>query len=160
LLDLIQFGDVVPLFDSVKNSPTIDRHEVHIHDYDRFLSHFNKFDTLYTDLVNEVGAVDDLHIQPVRGTLFHKYKKSLESQETPTTVVTTENIHEVRVVLLGNFATLTKANVSWKCSAFKILLPHFLPVALDRDSAKIFCDDIKAKRNLLPEAPQLSNWLL
>ena len=94
-----------------------------------------------------------------RGDLYSIYKAIVETQDDPTTAITAENIHKVKI-LLGDFVTITKANVTRKIVPFKILHPHFMPVAMDRDSAKIFFDDIKAKRDLKPEVPQLSNWVI
>jgi hypothetical protein len=157
LLDLIQFGDVVPFFNSGMKIKDTGRQEVHFYDFDHFLSHHNKLEEQYQLLSIELR--DQYFVGKARGDLYSVYKAIVETQDVPTTVITADNIHEVKI-LLGDFVTLTKANVSRKIAPFKILHPHFLPVAMDRDSAKIFFDDIKAKRDLKTEVPQLSNWAL
>jgi hypothetical protein len=47
LLDLIQLGDIVPFFNSIKNVATRDMHEVHDYSDDLLVTTFNKFDDEY-----------------------------------------------------------------------------------------------------------------
>jgi hypothetical protein len=47
LLDLIQFGDVVPFFNSGMKIKDKGRQEMHLYDFDNFLSHQNKLEELY-----------------------------------------------------------------------------------------------------------------
>jgi len=95
-----------------------------------------------------------------RSALFMKYKEILNKNETPTIPVTAENIHEVKVLLIGNGRSRSKPTDKSIYWAFKILPPHYMPEVLDRESAKVYFDDIKERRNFQPGVPQLSWWVL
>jgi hypothetical protein len=79
----------------------------------------------------------------VRGSLYNQYKEIANIQDESPTIVTPDNIQDVKVLLIGNFVTLTKATGKCICWTFKVLYPHFLPLYLDRDSAKKLFDKVK-----------------
>ena len=161
LLDLIQLGDIVPFFNTATKDATPDRHEVHDNTDKLLVSSYNKFDEEYNQLTNELcGDGDTLSVQMVRGAIFMKYREILNKNETPTISVTADNIDQVKVVLIGNASSRTKPTDKSIYWAFKILPPYHMPEVLDRDSAKVYFDDIKARRNFQPGEPQLSWWVL
>ena len=91
-----------------------------MHNYtDSFLiSHTKLFEDKYHELKLKLGITDELDIQGVKGSLFKKYKEMVDSPKAATRLVTAENIHEVKVALLGKFITVDNKLVRWSYSAF------------------------------------------
>ena len=91
-----------------------------MHDYtDSFLiSNTNLFKDKYEELKLKLGITDELDIQGVKGSLFKKYKDMVDSPKAATTLLTAENIHEVKVALTGKFVTVDNKSVRWSYSAF------------------------------------------
>ena len=82
----------------------------------------------------------------------------VDGPQAADTLVTEENIHEVKVALTGRFNTVDDY---WSYSAFFILPPHKLSPGLNRKHAEIFCKNVLRQRNLkMYDKPQLSWWLL
>jgi len=69
LRDLIQLGDIVPYYNSSDKSITADRHEVHDYEDKLLISHVNKFQDKYNDLVEKLGG-DGLICQQVKGKIY------------------------------------------------------------------------------------------
>jgi hypothetical protein len=131
-----------------------------VHDYSNsfLISHTNLFEDKYHELKLKLGITDEYLISSVRGTLFKQYREMVDGPQAADTLVTAENIHEVKVALTGKFITADKG---WSYSAFYILPPHKLSPGLNRKHADIFCKNVLAQRNLkLHDNPQLSWWLL
>jgi hypothetical protein len=129
LLDIIQLGEIVPFFNTVKKEAAIDRHEVHDLTNELLISNYNKFDHGFGILANELGGTEEsnYNVQRARGSVFKKYKGIVDLNEAPTIALTSENIHEVKVVLIGNSSTATKPTGKSTFWSFKILAPHFMP---------------------------------
>jgi hypothetical protein len=47
----------------------------------------------------------------VRGKIYKEYLTAFNISEAPTTLITAENIHEVKVAIIGEFFDFTKDNV-------------------------------------------------
>ena len=131
-----------------------------MHDYTNsfLISHTNLFEDKYHELKLKLGITDEYLIQGVKGTLYKKYREMVDSPKAADTLVTAENIHEVKVALTGRFNTVEDY---WSYSAFFILPPHKLSPGLNRKHAEIFCKNVLRQRNLkIYDKPQLSWWLL
>ena len=92
-----------------------------MHDYtDSFLiSYCNLFDDKHHELKLKLGIKDEYLIQSVKGTLFKKYREMVDGPQAADTLVTAENIHEVKVALTGRFITVDDyKSVRWSYSAF------------------------------------------
>lgn len=137
LLDLIQLGDIVPHYNSTNLTGVLDHHEVHDRSDSLLISRMNLFEDKYHELRNKLGVADklDLKYQGARGGIYKKYKMILERPQVADTLVTPENIHEVKVLLTGKFITLENSVSRWTCSAFEILPPYKLAPHLERHTA-------------------------
>lgn len=93
-----------------------------------------------------LSGLDETAITEVRATFYDTYKQQINGNEVADTVVTAENIHLVKVLLLSPYMTLGKANAKWTASAFKILPPYMLPTDLERGNAQAFFEKIKETR--------------
>ena len=159
LLDLCQLGDIVPFYNTATKLGDPDRHEVHDYSDKLLVRSLGLFQDKYNELVDKLGG-DEQNVTTVKGDLYQELKAFILNPEPPTTLITEENIHEVKVVLYDRLQDATKNDSKWKYSAFRILRPHKLPEMLNRETAKKFFDAIKEKRNLVDGTPLLSWWLL
>ena len=103
LLDLIQLGVILPHFNSTTKVAFPGRHEIHDHTDRLLISSYNRFDEEYHQLKLSLPELDDSTIQEARDTLYEKYKKEIVSSEVPDIVVTSDNIPDVKVFLIGPF---------------------------------------------------------
>jgi len=106
LFDLIQLGEILPHFDSKTKITAISHHDVHYHSDSLLISRFNEFDKQYENMRSELGGLEDLAIQQVRGSFYSTYKGIINGPSVADTIVTAENISEVKVLLLNSFFTL------------------------------------------------------
>ena len=160
LLDLIQLGEIVPHYDTHTKTAVPGQHEVHDYTDKLLVSSRNLFDDKLNYLKLKLGIQDEKAFSEVRGGVYGFYKEVIARAPGAGTLVTAENIHEVKVVLINEFFKLQKGESKWTGSAFKILPPYMLPAHLDHPAAKTFFDLIKGQRKFRTGKPQLSWWLM
>ena len=133
-----------------------------MHDYtdSLLISSCNLFDDKYHELKLKLGITDELDIQGVKGSLFKKYKEMVDSPKAATTLVTAENIHEVKVALTGKFITVDNGYSRWTESVFMILPPYNLSPELNRNNADSFFSKILAQRKIKNGKPELTYWVI
>jgi hypothetical protein len=93
-----------------------------------------------------LSGLEETAITEVRAILYDTYKQQVNGNEVANTVVTAENIHKVKVLLLGPYMKLGKDGAKWTASAFKILPPYMLPTDLERGNAQAFFEKVKESR--------------
>ena len=147
LLDLCQIGDIVPFYNTATKLGDPDRHEVHDYSDKLLVRSLGLFQDKYNELVDKLGG-DEQNVTTVKGDLYQELKAFILNPEPPTSLITEENIHEVKVVLYDRLQDATKNDSKWKYSAFRILRPHKLPEMIIAKLRRSFSTPSKKKEIL------------
>lgn len=161
LLDLMQLGDLRLNYDSVNKVHLPGHHEVHDPTGSQLLAAFNQFEISYAAMRKRLEGLegyDDYQLQLSRGGSYADLKDLVNSPRAPNVLISPDNIHDVKVVLVGEFFTLSKGGSSCKCSAFRVLPPYMLPYGIAHENE--FFAAITATNCVPAGPPSLSSWLV
>ena len=113
---------------------------------DKIRSILNKFEGEYDAMVESLKA-EPYDCKMLLSPHIRNYMNVLETDIAPHNVITADNIHLVKVLLIGEPFDYKEGKNKFKVWTFKIMHPHLLAMDLVRESAKIFFDEIKQKQN-------------